>query len=334
MSATLDGAPLLVASQPEDRVASHARDLQNLWYKRLGVSALVLGVAGFLPSLYHLSRGTVWSVSHDAPHTDVDVILKVHAASMCVWFAAAAVQIPTGGTRFKAAHRRVGYAALLALSVGMLSGAAWTALHDAAEGQAIGAAYTLLLAVCCWANAVLAAYHIRRRRTAEHKDHALMALMWSLDPAFHRAVMWLIRWAMAPAVPDPTRLLIFGKLPVNALLVLCFGAMAICAKRLNTVVMLNVCLQLALFWAGLAMLVLDAAGLEGSPRPGPAIWVPATAGAIIMLAATVVLCAVARITHREAQRKVCSRPRGSSRSMGEQPDVTSGALYCSPTGAE
>ena len=269
--------------------------LQNRWYKRWGGAAAVLGIAGFLPSLYHLCRGVVWSVSHDAPHTEVDSFLKVHAASMCVWFVALAVQIPTGGTSYKAVHRWVGYVGVSGLGVGMLTSTAWVFKFDVAKGDVAGAAYTLLLIVCSSVNMILAVHHVRQRHTSEHKDHALMALMWSLDPAIHRFIMWLVRWAMAPAIPDARKLLMYGKLPANALLVLCFGLMAVGAKRLNAVMKVNIGLQFLLFFISLAMLLLDAAGLGSPPRPCAAVWGSAVAGAIVMLAAT---CALWQVAHR------------------------------------
>jgi hypothetical protein len=144
---------LISPSEPSSNQAflANAKKLQNRHFKLFGVSgALVLGVAGFTPSLYHFFCGKLWSVSHDAPHTEVDAFLWLHAGSMLVWFCASSAQFITGGTKCREAHRVGGYVGFAALSMGMSTGAIWTVNYDAVrDGDVIGAAYTLLLVVCC-----------------------------------------------------------------------------------------------------------------------------------------------------------------------------------------
>ena len=126
---------------------------------------------------------------------------------------------------------------------------------------------------------------------ARHKDHALMALMWSLDPALHRLSMWLARLCMLSSdpSPDPDSLLTYGKLPANALLVLIFGCMLVAARRATPVMVFNVGMQLALFTFGLASLLASAATRS---EPGPRVWATALVGGTVLALSVVALVAV------------------------------------------
>eukprot|EP00966_Prymnesium_polylepis_P270815 6256301-Prymnesium_polylepis.1 len=204
---------------------------------------------------------------------------------MIVWFAASIVQFATGGIgAWRGTHRAVGYAGFLGLVVGMATAAIWTVKYDVLiHGDAIGGSYTLLLVTCALFNILVAVHHARHRRTVLHKDHALMALMWSLDPALHRLAMWCVR--LGGAGPSSNKLLRYAKLPANAALVIIFGTALVFARRVTCATALNVSLQLALFLLGFATLLLDVPA-------GSTLRLVAIAGAAATLAIVATLIAL------------------------------------------
>ena len=52
---------------PADDAKSAAKQRHNSWFKMLGALALVLGTAGFAPSIYHFFAGELWSPALRSP---------------------------------------------------------------------------------------------------------------------------------------------------------------------------------------------------------------------------------------------------------------------------
>jgi hypothetical protein len=146
----------------------------------------------------------------------------------------------------------------------------------------------------------VAIHHAREKRTIQHKDHVLMALMWSLDPALHRLFMWILRLC-APHRSNADRLLFFGKLPANAMLVLTFGTALVCARRASRITISNVALQLALFFLGLLVLLTD-------PEVGSATTIAAIVGATVLLAAVAALSALECAWRKQERRELTHKP--------------------------
>lgn len=123
---------------------------------------------------------------------------------------ASLAQLWTGGLReYATAHRYVGSLGLLGMIL-----AASNELKYVSAASGLGNFYTLLLCFGAAANMILGVLRARQRRLAKHKDHMLMAVMFTLDPAIHRLVMWTIRlFASDSKSLDPMVLLIFGKMP-------------------------------------------------------------------------------------------------------------------------
>lgn len=241
----MDSSPVVVVDQ--------SKKIQNRSFKRFGGIAAVVGLLGFVPSYYNAARtGVLWSVSHDAPHTENDFLIP-HFICMLVWLFGAFVQLTTGGTTYKKVHRYTGYISVAGLVVGMIGAGGNIFKYDfAAQGIAgIGAGiYTVILMLGATVNGIVGVSRAIQKRTPEHKDHMLMALMWSLDPAVHRFCMWLIRWCASGDV-DPTELLTFGKLPANFFLVTCFGTMIVISRRVTCINVANVGMQFVLYIFGL-----------------------------------------------------------------------------------
>ncbi len=117
------------------------------------------------------------------------------------WGGAACFQVATGGVASMVAfHRWCGRVGCALVAIAMVfGGVIYTSIYDfraGAAGLAPGL-YTLFLALATTANVFLSVYHARRRDLARHKDYALMALMWSLDPGVHRTIMWVLHGACA-----------------------------------------------------------------------------------------------------------------------------------------
>ena len=248
----------------------------------------MLGVIGFGPSVGHALSGTLWSVSHDAPHTDTD-FLGVHAVCAAVWTLAAGAQLCTGGVpRWSAVHRFGGYGATTSLVLAMALAAA-NELKFATPGSALGSAYTLLLVLGSVSTAAMGVVRARQHRFAEHKDCVLLAIMFTMDPAVHRLSMWTIRLIVGggtlpadPGVVDPGKLLILGKMPANFILYVVFGSMFIRGRRINRVTVLGTLFNLIAFLGG-AILAFSA-GARG--QVGPVVWGLAVAGTAAILAVT------------------------------------------------
>jgi len=194
--------------------------------------------SGFAPSLYKaVETGGLWSVSHDLPHTK-NTWLVPHLFGMLIWTLSIFLQLSTGGTKQTTLHKIGGYVGSTGLFLGMLFAACNELEYDSGGGLF----YTLCLAVGATANMLLGVYHARGKRYPTHKDHMLMAIMYTLDPAIHRLAMWSIRWiASIEKKPlDPILLLVIGKIPANFILFTSFGAMVLYARRVNLVTVVNI----------------------------------------------------------------------------------------------
>ena len=239
--------------------AAHGQALQNRIYKRAGGFLLVLGaVVGFLPSLVMLARkGTVWSVNQMRPHDEADSAIMVHIPLAVIWAIAMSIQIWSGGSgRHIRLHRFFGWVAVIAGSIGIsiAAGLVWTWRNDFADGvtseRGQAGLYTVIMGLGLATNIMMLVVTARRRDFAAHKDYALMALFWSLDPGIHRAYMWTMRmfdwdcWA-----PDKTSELgiALAKLPANLTMIIWAMLMALAAGRVNRIILTNVCGQLFLF---------------------------------------------------------------------------------------
>jgi len=176
--------------------AQRLKERQNSMFRVYGMVALVLGAAGFAPSICEaLLTGALWSVSHDARHTNND-FLGAHAVGAVVWTVACIAQLNTGGVpKHAAAHRVCGYVGSAALLLAMVLAAA-NELKYATPESALGNAYTLLLVLGASGNMLVAVVRGRQKRFPEHKDGMLLAIMFTMDPAVHRLAMWSIRFAV------------------------------------------------------------------------------------------------------------------------------------------
>ena len=185
------------------------KQLHNREYKRWGGVLLLLGFGGFVPSIVKLClTGRVWSVSHNQPHTDVDGWLVAHMAGAIGWGLFACFQIASGGVgSMLAFHRWSGRIGVFFVVIAMVCGGViYTSIYDfrAGLGGLAPGLYTLSLALATCANVFLSVYYARQRDLARHKDHALMALMWSLDPGVHRTVMWIMHAACSDCWSEAT----------------------------------------------------------------------------------------------------------------------------------
>jgi hypothetical protein len=248
----------LVANLPAGKpVSKSAR--QTRVYKRGAALLLLLGAAGgFLPSLSLLARyGQVYSVNRVAPHTDVDASLMVHIPLAVIWAVAIAFQFWSGGNGNKIRQHRVG--GWIAVGCGLLglslaAGWIWTYLNDFRYGitdpRAAPGFYTVTLGIGVAVNTVLLVMAAKKRNFMAHKDFALMALFWSMDPGIHRVIMWTMRmidwecWA-----PENTggMGIALAKLPANLFLILWALTLAAQAGRINRIILANVAVQLLLF---------------------------------------------------------------------------------------
>ena len=278
--------------------------LQNTMYRACGIAGLLLGCVGFAPSIAKaLITGSLWSVSHDAPHTE-NAFLFPHAVGAVIWTVACVAQLCTGGVPkhpYVVAHRVGGYVGAAALLVAMVLAAA-NELTYATPQSALGSAYTLLLVLGATCNMLLAVVRARQRRFSEHKDSMLLAIMFTMDPAVHRLAMWAIRLPFLigdiratvattttpnrthPVVAriDPTQLLILGKMPANFILYILFGCMFIRSRRVNRLTALCTSFNLVAFLGGTSVACVG--GVGGSVSP--VVWGLAMAGTAAMLLTT------------------------------------------------
>ena len=237
--------------------------LQNAVYKRWGFALITLGLfGGFAPSITKaLIHHHVWDVGTDQPHSDVDSWLYAHIGGALIWGMCIMQQLVSGGSSVswqQKWHRISGWLAVISLLIGvsLSGGLIWTIHYDffVAESFNVGAGlYTIILALSAALNMLLAVRYARSGQFALHKDHALMAIMWTMDPAVHRSVMWLLHLAcyscFTPAAFEGTQqsLNVIAKMPANVLLFSWCLCIAIHARRMNTILLLNGSGQYALW---------------------------------------------------------------------------------------
>jgi len=232
-------------------------------YTRGGAVLVAAGLGGFVPSLSMLVyHGKVWSVQHNAPHSDVNTVLLLHIVGALAWGVCMILQLITGGVaQWRTAHRVAGYVGYIALSLGVAlsGGILYTTIVDfGAEDPDYGAGlYTYILGVVAWGNMTAAIVYARRRNMPRHKDHALMAMMWTLDPGVHRSMMWLMRLGCVSCYPTEGNwpLLVPGKLLANLFLILWCISTAFIAGRLNGITIGNALGQWMLCLLGVGSLI-------------------------------------------------------------------------------
>ena len=269
------------------------KQLQNHAYRVCGLAVLVLGLIGFAPSISKaLLTGSLWSVSHDAEHTDND-FLAAHGVGAVVWTLACVVQLGTGGVPrhgYVVAHRISGYIGSFGLLFAMVLATA-NELKYATPDSAVGDAYTLLLVLGATGNMLIGLIRARQRRFAEHKDGMLLAIMFSMDPAVHRLAMWTIRFIIGKGTMttdstrvDADKLLILGKMPANLILYTSFGFMFLYSRRVNRHTVLCTGFNLIAFLGGAVIAVAADAGavVVGLAMVGTAAIVMITAAFIII----------------------------------------------------
>lgn len=296
MDSELRAREVLVDPSADPSVAA-AKKRQNGAFRMYGGISVALGYAGFTPSIGFALTGVLWSVSHNDYHTDVDIFLWVHVWCMVLWFVSVGLQLWTGGTPRSALHRAGGYVGWLALTLGQLVIAVWTVKYDFAEGQWAGGVYTLTLVVMAVFNINIGCLRARQKRFMEHKDHVLMALMWSLDPGFHRLAMWAAH--LASGHLDPVSLLEYAKLPANFTLVCLFGAMVVSGRRANCITVPNIGLQFVAFHLGALAVFTDAS----SGKAEAAVWIATACGAVLLCA----IVAAFSIADWRLRRTPCQR---------------------------
>ena len=151
---------------------------------------------------------------------------------------------------FAKCYRITGWIAVVAVigGVALSGGLVWTIHYDflVSESMNIGAGvYTVILALAASLNMIFAVRYARTRQFSFHKDHALMAIMWTMDPAVHRTVMWLLHFVcyscFEPAAFDGTKdsLNVIAKMPANVLLFSWCLCIAIRARRINWILIVN-----------------------------------------------------------------------------------------------
>ena len=239
-----------------------ASNLQNRVYKRAGALLLILGAAGgFLPSVLILANtGHVWSVNQQAPHSMVDTYLLIHIPLAVIWACLVAVQLWSGQVlKRRRLHMTLGWITLATgiVGIGIVGGWLWPLVNDFANGfdspNAGAGIYTMSMGLGVVVNGLMAGYFAHKRDLARHKDHALMALFWTMDPGLHRLNMWLMRWFGGDTwSPEQTGGLgiAIAKLPANLTLIAWALTMAILARRLNGIIWSNVAGQFILWTLG------------------------------------------------------------------------------------
>ena len=205
----------------------------------------------------------MWDVGTDEPHAGVDAWLYAHIAGAIIWGVAVCHQLASGGSAHATVqlmHRIFGWFAFAGLSIGIVlcGSGVWTIYYDFinASTRSIGAGvYTLILGGAAITNMSLSLWHARKREFALHKDFALMAIMWTMDPAVHRTFMWLLHLScyscFSPKAFEgrPDSLNVIAKMAANVVLFTWAFAMAVHARRLNAITFVNASLQY-LLWVG------------------------------------------------------------------------------------
>jgi len=234
---------------------THNKMLQNRVYKRWGAALVALGLAGFTPSITKaIIHHQVWSAGSDEPHTAVDNWLYAHIAGALVWAAAIVQQLISGGSSvgvIQKWHRAMGWVAVISGLCGLVfcGGFVWTIHYDFVDPETrnIGVGlYTLALALGASVNMIAAVRYARARDFGRHKDHALMAIMWTMDPAVHRSVLWLMHWSCYSCFISDDEfeerahsLLIIAKMPANVILFSWCLCVAVHARRVNRILVIN-----------------------------------------------------------------------------------------------
>jgi len=267
--------------------ADFAKTQQNQHFKMSGAIGLCLGTMGFAPSWYKGITDCMWSVSHNAPHTD-NAFLNPHILCMALWFIAVAVQLSTGGTSFRRTHVISGWVGFIGLLIGMAAATANTLKYDGAQ---IGAGlYTLLLILGASTCAIMGVVKARQKRFAEHKDFMLMALMYTLDPAIQRLAMWAIRvvagFASSGSV-NADSLLAVSKIPACVINLTIFGFMAVRGNRVNAVTICNIGV-ICLFFGFVSFEIFMHIG-TGEGQAGPVIWGPVLGASVMFVSIITVL---------------------------------------------
>ena len=219
-------------------------------------------------------------------------------------------------------HRYAGYLGVVCVVFGML----FALLNEytyASPSSLIGNLYTSVLAVGASLNAVQGVRAVRGgkkksgpagvwrvlllllpggfecgRSLPSHKDHMLMSLMWTADPAVHRFAMWVIRFVGSgfsfplsddPAVIDPTLLLLLGKMPANLFLFVTFGHLLTKTKRFNWTTGPQISFHFMAYCV-LAIMAFSAIGTKVGWR----VWVPTLLGLVALLVAAAIFVARVR----------------------------------------
>eukprot|EP00040_Diaphanoeca_grandis_P025531 m.141563 g.141563 ORF g.141563 m.141563 type:complete len:327 (+) comp30194_c0_seq1:280-1260(+) len=270
--------------------------LQNRVFRICGLTVLVLGMIGFAPSIIKaMLTGSVWSVSHDAKHTNTE-FLAAHAVGAVVWVTACAVQLYTGGMpspNYIFVHRVCGYVGTTGLCLSMVLAAA-NELKYATPDSVLGNVYTLVLVLGATINMLVGVVRARQRRFPEHKDSVLLAIMFTMDPAVHRLAMWSIRLINSVATRetiadvDPVKLLILGKMPANFILYVVFGSMFVHSRRVNRITVVCTAFNLIAFLGGTILAV--AGSSDGSVSA--VVWGLALVGAVTIVVITIALIVV------------------------------------------
>ena len=83
---------------------------------------VTFGVGGFVPSIAMLCKHhLVWSVQHNAPHSDVNAWLILHIIGALTWGVVMPIQLGTGGVHTRRtwhiAAGYLGYGTLYSLSI-------------------------------------------------------------------------------------------------------------------------------------------------------------------------------------------------------------------------
>lgn len=175
--------------------------------------------------------------------------------------------------------------------IGLTAGIIWVVKWDFVLEPTTNAAaggYTIPLAVGISVNAFLAVKHARQKNFAKHKDHALMLLFWTLDPALNRAAQWLMRiFCVECWTRESTRgqSLSMAKLCANMFLMGWGLLVGLGAGRLNRVILWNVTGQFVLWCAVVRGLTTEFQG------GGVALW---------LLAVSVVQASTLLWLHRKA----------------------------------
>jgi len=270
---------------------------QDQVYKRFAFVLIAIGaLGGFGPSLaMFLINRKPWSVNRQIPHLDADATLYVHIFLAFPAIALIVYQFWTGGVGKKRnQHRKTGWLAVTFAFVGIAvaGGWVWTYINDFSDGltspRARAGYYTVILGIGVAVNMIMLVVRAKQKDFLRHKDHAMMALFWILEPGVHRFCMWLMRWFGGPVwAPENTEGMgiAFAKLPANIFVILWAITMAVKVGRLNRIILSNVAGQFILFLAGCSAAMPSATG---------------TAGNINLLLITITLGVVALVTAKKS----------------------------------